>query len=196
MTDDILGKLRERNRPTIEYFVDLDDEETTRSRNVDLIRLENEKNRLENKKLLNAKDDANNRRLAKVKKEHTALIKKINDSRVTLVFQAVEPAVYEALEEKYERFKDLGDEAKESKLKENERQKLVRERDKLFNTELLAHSSLEPKMDVEYVNEKLFPLLSRGEQMDILTKVFELNLRMPSANTPKELREILAIASK
>lgn len=174
MSDFLLKKLRERNRPSITYHIELEDT------NIDLVlsisSKEKELERVYTKTLVDPKDDALKKRHTQLKKDITKLQKELASKRVTLKFQAVAPETYEALEEKYQRYKEL----KSEELTEEERADITKKRDKEFVSELLAASSMEPEMSFEYVKDELFPSLSRGEQMDILTKVHELNVRLPS----------------
>jgi hypothetical protein len=185
MADDILKKLRNRQRPTLDYALDLED---NTERLVNQIKLEKELPILEARKLNDPKNQNNNRRLARVKKDIETLKREIDNNQIKLRFQALEPAVYDELNDQYYDFEGLDS---NEKLTDKEKEAIIKKRDRLFMIDLISLCSVTPKMDAKYVAEEFFPTLTKGEQLDIGTKLHELNARIPSANIPKEFRTIL-----
>lgn len=180
---DLKDRLKNRNRPLLNYkLMDASTDEIeaqevkVKQLNDDIYKAERTKSRL-------PKDQANNRKLASLKKDLPKEEKALEDMYITLKFQALPPEEYEVLLDEYGHDHEKGS-------------KEAIEADKVFITHLVAQCSLEPKYTHDEVKDDLWPSLNKGEQMDLYTKVYEINLRVPATQVPKDYMKMLASLQK
>lgn len=173
---DLIERLKNRQRPTLDYYISVKDTSELQSK---VNELKTEFTKVDRRFQTDKKNQANNRKRAQLKKDIAALEKEIEESYIVLTFQALDPDEYEALMAAHPPTKEDIEQDESAIFNKN------------FLHELAVECCTDPNVNRENWDDVVMKSISKGEQWDLLAKVMDINVRFPSSNLPKELRTTL-----